>query len=45
MVVANRMELFPAEPEPVVEPKKTAETEKVDAIDLSVVNIEADNQE
>ena len=45
MVVANRMELFPAEPEPVVEPKKTAEPEKVDAIDLSVVNIEADNQE
>ena len=45
MVVANRMELFPAEPEPVVEPKKTTEPEKVDAIDLSVVNIEADNQE
>lgn len=45
MVVANRMELFPAEPEPVVEPKKNKEPETVEAIDLSVVNIEADNQE
>lgn len=46
MVVANRMELFPpAEPEPVVETKKVKEAERVDAIDLSVVNIEADNQE
>lgn len=45
MVVANRMELFPAEPEPAVEPKKTKEPENVEAIDLSVVNIEANNQE
>jgi len=45
MVVANRMELFPAEPEPVVEPKKNKEPETVEAIDLSVVNIEAGNQE
>ena len=45
MVVANRMELFPAEPEKVVEPKNTKEPESVDAIDLSVINIEADNQE
>ena len=45
MVVANRMELFPAEPEPVVETKKTKEPEVVEEIDLSVVNIEANNQE
>ena len=46
MVVANRMELFPpTEPEPVVESKKVKEPESVDAIDLSVINIEADNQE
>jgi len=45
LVVANRMELFPAEPEPVVETKKAKEPETVEAIDLSVVNIETENQE
>lgn len=44
MVVSNRMELFPAEPEPVVETKKR-ENEPVEEIDLSVVNIEAEGQE
>ncbi len=46
MVVANRMELFPpTEPEPAPVPKKTKEAERVDAIDLSVINIETENQE
>ena len=45
LVVANRMELFPAEPEPVVETKKAREPEVVEEIDLSVVNIEAEKQE
>lgn len=45
MVVANRMELFPAEPEPVVEAPKKKDTDVVEAIDLSVVNIEANKQD
>ena len=46
LVVANRMELFPpTETEPVVETKKAKESEVVEAIDLSVVNIETENQE
>ncbi len=44
MVVRNRMELFPAEPEPVEEPKKAKEPVSAEAIDLSDVNVEADNQ-
>ncbi len=43
MVVANRMELFPAEPDPVMETPK--ESEIVEAIDLSVVNIATEAQE
>ena len=45
MVVANRLELFPAEPEKIVESKNSKDDEVVDAIDLSVVNIEASNKE
>ncbi len=45
MVVTNRMELFPAEPEPIAEPKATKEVPTNESIDLSVVNIEADNHE
>ena len=45
LVVANRLELFPAEPEKVVESKRTQEDDIVDSIDLSVVNIEASTNE
>ena len=45
MVVTNRMELFPAEPEKVVESKSSKDDTIVDSIDLSVVNIEAGAKE
>ncbi len=44
MVVANRMELFPADPEPEVDLPKIKESDTVETIDLSVVNIETDEQ-
>jgi cell division septum initiation protein DivIVA len=44
VVSANRAELFPAEPEPVVEKsaEKVADAEGLEAVDLSVVNIKND---
>lgn len=42
MVVTNRMELFPAEEE-VVDKKKAKEEDHLEPIDLSVVNIDANN--
>lgn len=43
LVVANRMELFPAEPEPVMDSKKSKDVETMDSVDLSVINIDADD--
>ncbi len=42
MVVANRLALFPTEPEPVVDTKKERDPDVVEEIDLSVVNIETE---
>ena len=45
VVSANRAELFPAEPEPVIEKKQervSKDTDGLEAIDLSVVNIKND---
>lgn len=43
LVVANRMELFPAEPEPEEEVKHVKDNENLEPVDLSVVNIETEN--